>query len=147
MTNTDVIFNEDDKGELNFLDWQAPDEHLDPEQYPWLQWNNGVARWEFPLEHWGGTPIDTGNETVEVVHNFGQDTEPGMLLDGIHISVIAQREVWEGEDEAGKRFYSANYEKGLRKRYNFLVIVQEAETFDLPKLHRRIHKKRHQATP
>jgi hypothetical protein len=128
---TDIIFNENDAGELDFLDWQAPDDHLDPEQYPWLQWNNSAARWEFPLEHWGGTKIDTENETVEVVHNFGQDTEPGMLLDCIHISVIAQREVWEGEDEAGKRFYSAVYEKGMRKRYNFLVIVQEAETFDL----------------
>lgn len=126
-TEVEVILNDDETtDDLSFLDWQAPDEQLDTELYPFVQWNNNEGAWEFPLEHWGGSQIDQDYETVEVVHNFGQDTEPAMLVPQIHIAVIAQRFAWEGQDAEGKRFYSATYEDGLHKRYNFLCLIKEA---------------------
>ena len=125
----EVILNEEENA-LGFLDFQAPDEHLDAEIYSFLQWNNGAAAWEFPLDQWGGSQIDQDHDTVEVIHNFGQDTEPGMLVDIIHISVVAQRVTWEKEMD-GKRVYSPHYEDGMRKRYNFLCLIKETDSPDL----------------
>ena len=125
----EVILNEEDA--LSFLDWQAPEEHLEPDIFQYLQWNNGVAAWEFPLDQWGGSNIAQVHEAVEIVHDMGQVTELGMLLETINISVIAHRTTWEKENAEGKRVYSSNYEPGMRKRYNFLVLIREVGGFEL----------------
>lgn len=126
----EVILNDDNPDDLGFGDWQAPDDQLDAEIYPFAQWNNNEAKWEFPLEHWGGSLIDQNYDTVEVAHDFGQSTEPAMLVPVIHIAVIAQRVTWEKNEPDGKRVYSATYEKGMHKRYNFLCLIKETESPD-----------------
>lgn len=117
----------DDDGGLGFLDWQAPDDQIDAEEYPYLQWSNEEKAWEFPLKHWAGTQIDQDHKTDIVLHDSGQSEEPGMLLNIIHIAVIASRTTWE-KWEDGQRTFSATYQAGYSKRYNFMVIVREAES-------------------
>ena len=130
VEEVEVILNDAPADTLSFLDWQAPDDQLDAEVYPFAQWNNNEAQWEFPLEHWGGSQIDQDYDTVEVAHDFGQSTEPAMLVPVIHIAVIAQRMTWEKIELDGKRSYSATYEKGMHKRYNFLCLIKETESPD-----------------
>ena len=126
----EVILNEKDA--LDFLNWEAPEDHLlESDPYPFIQWNNDVGgKWEFPLKHWAGTSIERNYDVVDIPHDFNQTTEPGMLVDQIHVARIASRSTWEGDGEDGKRVYSPVYQEGLRKRYNHFVLVKELEGAD-----------------
>lgn len=129
----EVILN-NDENPLGFLDdFDGPsDDELWAETYNYVQWNNPERKWEFPLKHWAGSAIEQNYEISEVYHNNGQDTEHSVLIDVIHISVVAWRYTWEKFNEAdGKMMYATRPvegEAGWRKRYNFLALVKEAET-------------------
>lgn len=129
----EVILNDDSNNPLGFLDqFDGPDDSdLWQETYAFVQWNNRAKAWEFPIKHWAGTAIEANNEITEVDHNNGVDTEHSVLIDIIHVSVIAWRYTWEKPNLDGKPTYAlrpVEGEKGWRKRYNFLCLIKESES-------------------
>lgn len=126
----EVIFNEDD---LDFLDWEAPADHIEQERYRLIQWNNLTGQWEFPLKYWAGTPIANDYELVDVEHQNGEEVEPGYLLDEITVAAYSKRAVWERKNENSQKEYAANYQPGFLLRYNHLIILKESHS-DTPAL-------------
>lgn len=126
MSNQDLmidIFDFNFDGPDDADQWQS--------QYPPIQWNNKEKAWEFPLNHWAGTAIESGHEMVMVDH--GENDEAGFLLPVINVSVIAHRSVWETQGPEGDMIYSQNPDFSAArwsKRYNFLVVCQEAGTME-----------------
>jgi hypothetical protein len=124
---TEVITDADPFGFLGDADNLPDDSGLWGGSYPVVQWNNNEkGRWEFPMKHWAGTPIEAEYPPVEVDH--GESVELSSIIETIHLSVLAWRVTWEKQGEDGKMTYAAQPVEGEKwsKRYNFLVLIREA---------------------
>lgn len=126
----EVIFGDEP---LKFLNWSGPVvDLLEADGWRYVQWNNDrEGLWEFPLKHWAGTTVVEKFGPVEdIEHGLDEVViEPGVLTSGIHIAIIADREVWERKID-GKRVFSTTYQKGMSKRYHVLAIVKESDIME-----------------
>jgi len=95
-----------------------------------IQWQNLLGKWEFPLEHWGGSMLEFDHEVVQVRHQ--SNMVDGFLLDSINIAPFAVKTHWGYRDATSGKYIMA--EKPLddvnpwRSRVHVLALLKESES-------------------
>ena len=125
--------------ELDFLNWEAPEEQIETPSLPYIQWFNGQGKaftklnpvlasggWELPQDVWGAYLGDTF-ELIEVPHG-NNSVVNAYLLPLLHISVINTRFVWQLYDN-GQTVYSKEYIPNSTGRLNVFALIKELGNF------------------
>ena len=131
--------NQQKHDELDFLNWEAPEEQIETPSLPYIQWFNGQGKafaklnpvlasggWELPQDVWGAYLGDTF-ELIEVPHG-NNSVVNAYLLPLLHISVINTRFVWQLYDN-GQTVYSKEYVQNATGRLNVFAMVKELGNF------------------
>lgn len=125
----------DQRNELDFLDWEAPQDQIELASLPYIQWLHGKGNafaklnktlatggWELPADVWGAMLSDH-YEVVEVPHSKNT-TVSAYLFAVLNIAVINTRFSWYRYSD-GKTIYLDAYEPGATGRLNVFAIVKE----------------------
>lgn len=94
-----------------------------------VQWQNLLGKWEFPLEHWGGSMLEFEYEISQVRHQANMID--GFLLDNISIAPFAVKTHWGYRDTSGKNVMAPepqDDENPWRSRVHILALLKEAES-------------------
>lgn len=94
-----------------------------------VQWQNLLGKWEFPLEHWGGSMLEFKYEISQVRHQ--SDMVDGFLLDSISVAPFAVKIHWGYRDASGKYIMAEQPLDDInpwRSRVHVLALLKEAES-------------------
>lgn len=94
-----------------------------------VQWQNLSGKWEFPLEHWGGSMLEFEYEISQVRHQANMID--GFLLDSISIAPFAVKTHWGYRDTSGKYVMAPepqDDENPWRSRVHVLALMKEAQS-------------------
>lgn len=124
---------------LDFLNWDAPQDQIEILPPPYIQWFNGQGKafaklnpvlasggWELPYDVWG-TYLGDQHEIVEVPHGKGTVVD-AYLFPCLHVATINTRFIWQLY-ENGQTVYSKDYVKGATGRLNVYALVKELGNF------------------
>lgn len=120
--------------EEDFLDWEAPEDQIEEDSFPTVQWVNGRpgleqihpvlgnGGFEAPFDSFGNIVGDTIPIT-EVTH--GRSKSPAYLYEELNVAVIAEVFGWEREDENGQTSHYSKRKGTEPGRTRIFCVIKE----------------------